>query len=49
MDEKEFHKAMSVLSIKTAAQRKIIAEAGAEIARLELESAELVGKMHGAE
>ena len=49
MDEKELHKAMSVLSIKTAAQRKIIAEAGAEIARLELESAELLGKMHGAE
>ena len=49
MDENEFHKAMSVLGIKTAVQRKIIAEAGAEIARLELESAELMGKMHGME
>ena len=49
MDEKEYHKAMYVLSIKIAVQRKIIAEAGAEIARLELESAELMGKMHGAE
>ena len=49
MDEKEFHKAMSVLGIKIAVQRKIIAEAGAEIARLELESAELLGKRHGME
>lgn len=49
MDEKEFHKAMSELSVKIAVQRKIIAEAGAEIARLELESAELIGKRHEAE
>lgn len=46
LSEQDVAKIMATINAKTAAQRKICADAGAAIAALDLESAELVARFH---